>query len=48
VGCGVGYSTLIMAKAIPKSNFTGFDYHVESIAAAMGHARERWRRMARG
>jgi 2-polyprenyl-3-methyl-5-hydroxy-6-metoxy-1,4-benzoquinol methylase len=40
VGCGVGYSTLIMAKAFPKSHFTGFDIHAESIAAALGHARE--------
>ena len=40
VGCGVGYSTLIMAKAFPNSLFTGFDYHEESIAAALGHARE--------
>jgi len=40
VGCGVGYSTLIMAKAFPKSSFIGFDYHDESIAAARLHARE--------
>jgi len=40
VGCGVGYSTLIMAKAFPNSRFTGFDIHDESIAAARGHARE--------
>lgn len=40
VGCGVGYSTIIMAKAFPNSHFTGFDYHVESIAAAIQHARE--------
>jgi SAM-dependent methyltransferase len=40
VGCGVGYSTLIMAKAFPNSHFTGFDYHDESIVAAMNHARE--------
>ena len=40
VGCGVGYSTLIMAKAFPNSHFTGFDYHDESIAAADQHARE--------
>jgi SAM-dependent methyltransferase len=40
VGCGVGYSTLIMAKAFPESHFTGFDYHEESIAAAIGHARQ--------
>ena len=40
VGCGVGYSTLIMAKAFPHSQFTGFDYHDESIAAARSHALE--------
>ena len=40
VGCGVGYSTLIMARAYPNSHFTGFDMHAESIAAALGHARE--------
>lgn len=40
VGCGVGHSTIIMAKAFPHSQFTGFDYHVESIAAALGNARE--------
>ena len=40
VGCGVGYSTLIMAKAFPHSQFTGFDYHEESIAAARSHALE--------
>ena len=34
VGCGKGASTLIMAKAFPKSQFLGFDYHDESIAAA--------------
>jgi len=40
VGCGVGYSTLIMARAFPLSHFTGFDIHDESIAAARAHARE--------
>jgi 2-polyprenyl-3-methyl-5-hydroxy-6-metoxy-1,4-benzoquinol methylase len=40
VGCGVGYSTIIMAKAFPKSQFVGFDIHDESIAAAHEHARE--------
>jgi SAM-dependent methyltransferase len=40
VGCGVGYSTIIMAKAFPNSRFTGFDIHDESISAARGHARE--------
>jgi len=40
VGCGVGYATLIMAKAFPKSQFIGFDFHDESIAAANKNARE--------
>ena len=34
VGCGKGASTLLMAKAFPKSRFFGFDYHAESIDAA--------------
>ncbi|HEU0289040.1 MAG TPA: methyltransferase domain-containing protein [Nocardioidaceae bacterium] len=34
IGCGFGYSTIIMAQAYPNSAFVGFDYHVESIAAA--------------
>jgi SAM-dependent methyltransferase len=34
VGCGKGASTLLMAEAYPKSQFFGFDYHEESIAAA--------------
>ena len=34
VGCGYGYSTILMAKAFPKSQFVGFDYHRESIDAA--------------
>ena len=34
VGCGYGYSTILMAQAFPKSKFTGFDYHRESIDAA--------------
>ena len=34
VGCGHGASTLIMAEAYPASDFRGFDYHGESIAAA--------------
>ncbi len=36
VGCGRGASTLLMAKAYPKSTFAGFDYHQPSI----DHARE--------
>jgi SAM-dependent methyltransferase len=34
IGCGFGYSTVIMAKAFPKSMFTGIDYHGPSIEAA--------------
>jgi SAM-dependent methyltransferase len=34
VGCGKGSSTLLMAKAFPKSQFFGFDYHDKSIEAA--------------
>ena len=39
VGCGKGASTILMAKAFPKSQFYGFDYHDESIAAARESAR---------
>jgi len=31
VGCGHGASTILMAKAFPKSTFIGFDYHGRSI-----------------
>jgi SAM-dependent methyltransferase len=34
VGCGMGASTILMAKAFPKSRFFGFDYHDKSIEAA--------------
>ena len=34
VGCGKGASTILMAKAFPKSKFFGFDYHTASIEAA--------------
>jgi ubiquinone/menaquinone biosynthesis C-methylase UbiE len=34
VGCGKGASTLLMAKAFPKSKFFGFDYHDGSIEGA--------------
>src|SRR5205814_9569559 len=40
VGCGHGASTVIMAKAFPRSTFTGFDYHEPSIASARAVARE--------
>ncbi len=38
VGCGKGASTLLMAKAFPKSQFTGFDYHPKSIEGARATA----------
>ncbi|WP_263416508.1 class I SAM-dependent methyltransferase [Terriglobus albidus] len=34
VGCGTGSSTILMAKAFPKSEFFGFDYHDKSVEAA--------------
>jgi len=34
VGCGLGASTILMAKAYPNSSFFGFDYHNESLALA--------------
>ena len=34
VGCGKGASTILMAKAYPKSQFFGFDYHDKSIEGA--------------
>ncbi len=40
VGCGVGFSTLLMARAFPKSRFIGFDFHEPSIVDARKHARE--------
>ena len=38
VGCGKGASTLLLAKAFPKSRFFGFDYHDKSIEAAREQA----------
>ena len=34
VGCGLGVSTLLMARAFPRSRFVGFDYHAASIERA--------------
>jgi SAM-dependent methyltransferase len=39
VGCGYGASTILMAKAFPKSEFVGFDYHPPSIDAARDRAK---------
>ncbi len=40
VGCGHGASTILMAKAYPKSTFIGFDYHGPSIDHARKAASE--------
>jgi 2-polyprenyl-3-methyl-5-hydroxy-6-metoxy-1,4-benzoquinol methylase len=40
VGCGHGSSTVLMAKAFPKSHFVGFDYHPASIERARKAAAE--------
>ena len=39
VGCGHGWSTVLMAQAFPKSTFYGFDFHSGSIEQAKEHAR---------
>jgi len=40
VGCGLGASTILMAKSYPKSTFVGFDYHGKSIELAREAAAE--------
>jgi 2-polyprenyl-3-methyl-5-hydroxy-6-metoxy-1,4-benzoquinol methylase len=40
VGCGLGASTILMAKAFPKSRFVGFDSHDKSIAIARERAKQ--------
>jgi 2-polyprenyl-3-methyl-5-hydroxy-6-metoxy-1,4-benzoquinol methylase len=40
VGCGLGASTILMAKSYPKSEFIGFDYHDKSIEAARQRAKD--------
>jgi SAM-dependent methyltransferase len=40
VGCGLGASTIILAKAFPNSRFFGFDYHAGSIELARQRARD--------
>lgn len=39
VGCGHGYSSVLMAEAFPNSVFHGFDVHGASIAEARNNAR---------
>jgi len=38
IGCGLGASTILMAKAYPNSRFFGFDYHEPSILLARAAA----------
>jgi SAM-dependent methyltransferase len=38
IGCGVGFSTLLMAQAFPSSHFVGYDFHEPSVAEARRHA----------
>ena len=40
VGCGHGWSTVMMAKAFPNSQFVGYDFHPSSIEHAAAHADE--------
>jgi 2-polyprenyl-3-methyl-5-hydroxy-6-metoxy-1,4-benzoquinol methylase len=40
VGCGLGASTVLMAKSYPKCEFFGFDYHDGSIETAKKRAKE--------
>jgi len=41
IGCGMGYSTLLMAKAFPRSVFEGYDSHEASIERARILAEDR-------
>lgn len=40
VGCGHGASTVLMARAFPRSSFVGFDYHLASVHRAEQAAKE--------
>jgi 2-polyprenyl-3-methyl-5-hydroxy-6-metoxy-1,4-benzoquinol methylase len=40
VGCGHGFSTIIMAKAFPRSTFIGYDFHPASVEQARVHAEQ--------
>ncbi len=40
VGCGHGASTILLAKAFPNSQFSGFDYHEPSLVRARELTRE--------
>jgi len=40
VGCGHGFSTVMMAKAFPNSKFVGYDFHSGSVEQARLHAEQ--------
>jgi 2-polyprenyl-3-methyl-5-hydroxy-6-metoxy-1,4-benzoquinol methylase len=40
VGCGHGFSTVMMAKAFPNSSFVGYDFHPASVEQARQHAEQ--------
>ncbi|MDP9066388.1 MAG: class I SAM-dependent methyltransferase [Pseudomonadota bacterium] len=39
IGCGVGFSTILMAQAYPRSKFVGYDFHEPSIDEARKHSK---------
>lgn len=41
VGCGSGHAINVLARAYPKSRFTGFDFSAEAVATGQAEA-ERW------
>ena len=40
VGCGHGFSPIMMAKAFPRARFVGYDFHEGSVAMARVHAEQ--------
>ena len=40
VGCGHGFSTIMMAKAFPNASFVGYDFHPGSVEQARAHAEQ--------
>ena len=42
VGCGVGFSTLLMAKAFPDSSFIGYDFHAPFDRTGQGPRQGPW------
>ena len=48
IGCGQGHAVNLLARAFPRSRFTGYDFSEAGIAAARGgsgSARERERQL---